>query len=180
MNMDEINVLEELFDNKIISIIKFILENQEKELYLQEIAEKSNVAPATGFRILQKLEKSGIIESRKIGKIKIYKVLDNKKTKLLSELFKEDKRIIQLFSEQIREIENVEAVILHGKEQKDKANILILGENIDPDKIKRICGEIKEKYKFNISALTLTREQYMQMTQMGLYSGEKRVLFERI
>jgi ACT domain-containing protein len=71
------------------------------------------------------------------------------------------------------------AIVLHGEEAKDRANVLLIGNNINSDKIKEICGEIKEEQGFIISPLTLTAEQYDAMSKMGLYSGKKNILFER-
>jgi len=70
-------------------------------------------------------------------------------------------------------------VLLHGKQGNQRANVLIIGSDVDNAKIKEICGNIKEKYKFIISPLVLTAEQFKQMSSMGLYSGKEKVLFKR-
>jgi len=177
--MEEIQVLEELFDKKIISILKLLFADKTKEYYLQEISENSNVSMATCSRILAKLNKLEIIEIHMISRFKLYRLHDNKKVMFLSKLFKEDLKILHKFVEEIKSIESVKSVILHGKETKDKANILLIGTEIDPGKVKSVCARIKEKYDFLVSPLSLTPEQYMQMSQMGLYSGTKKLLFER-
>ena len=81
--------------------------------------------------------------------------------------------------ESASKIPNVESLILHGSELKDRANILIIGENVDSNLVKNICGEIKEEYNFTVSALTLAKAQFEQMSDMGLYSGKRKTLFER-
>jgi len=70
-------------------------------------------------------------------------------------------------------------ILLHGEEARDRANVLLIGDDIDSGKIKEICGSIKEEHNFIISPLTLTAEQYDSMSKMGLYSGKKNILFER-
>ena len=82
-----------------------------------------------------------------------------------------------MFVDRIKSLEGIEKIILHGKQTNKKANVLVLGSNVDATQIKLISSEIKEKYDFTILSLTLTNEQYEQMSAMGLYSGEKQVLF---
>lgn len=172
-------MLDNLFDKKILTILKLFIVDKEKEFYLREIAKQTKVPVATCYRILNKLLSFDIIKLIQIKKFKLYKLADNETTMFLETFLKEEKQILNIFLKKIKELPQVESVILHGKETRDRANILIIGENINSDSIKHICAEIKEKYKFTITPLTLVREQYKQMTSMGLYSGEKRVLFRR-
>ncbi|MEM4267545.1 MAG: hypothetical protein QXK37_01810 [Candidatus Woesearchaeota archaeon] len=177
--MEELEVLEGLFDKKVIRILKVFFRDRTKQFYLQEVSEQSNVPIATTSRILNKFAKNDIIEVQKVSRIKLYRLKGGKKTDFLGEIFKEDTHIIKLFISHVSKMPGIRRIILHGREQKDRANILLIGEGLDHGEIKRICAEIRDKYKFLISDLSLTEEQYYQMTSMGLYQGEKRVLFER-
>jgi len=176
--MQEIEILEELFDKKIIEILKCFFRDQAKEQYLQEISKKSNVSMASCSRILSKLERLEIIEVKMVSRFKLYKLDENDKVKFLSKLFKEDLKVMQKFAGAASKIKGIKAIILHGKEQKDRANVLLIGENINPGEVKALCSEINNKYKFIISPLALTADQYNQMSQMGLYSGQKRILWQ--
>lgn len=176
--MDTIEVLNNLFDQKILRIMKLFLTDRERELYLREIAKKSKVPVATTYRILNKLLKLNIIKQLKIKKFKFYRAADNDTTKFLETFLKEETQIVNIFVKKTSELEGVNSIILHGKETRDRANLLVIGEGIKADEIKRICAGIKEKYKFSITSLALTREQYDQMTAMGLYSGLKKVLYK--
>jgi DNA-binding Lrp family transcriptional regulator len=175
--MEEIKVFEDLFDKKIISILKILFKDHTKQYYLQELSKESNVPMATTSRILNKLNKLEIIEITKISRFKLYRPFVNKKVELLSGIFKEDIKILDKFIEKIKGLPNLHSVVLHGKKQTNRANILLIGDNMDPGIIKTICSEIKEQYNFIITPLSLNYEQYAQMSQMGLYSGEKKVLF---
>ncbi|NQV08241.1 hypothetical protein HQ529_00125 [Candidatus Woesearchaeota archaeon] len=177
--METIEILDQLFDKKILKVLKLFIVDKEKEFYLREIAKETRVSVATCFRIVNKLVELEVIKQIKIKKFKLYKFNDNDITKFLETFLKEEKQILNIFVKRVVQISGVESVMLHGKESRDKANVLIIGENIDSNELKRISAEIKEKYKFNVAALALTREQYQQMTAMGLYSGEKRILFRR-
>ncbi len=176
--MQEQEVLEKLFDSKIIRILKALF-REDKEFYLQEIAAQSRVSMATASRILHRLENLGIVSARKVSRIRLYRAEATPAAKFLERLFKEDLQILRLFTEKASQIRGVQSIILHGKESRDKANVLLIGEDIDPGEVKGICAEIAEKHHFSISPLSLTPEQYMQMSQMGLYSGTKRLLYEK-
>ncbi|MBU0614962.1 MAG: DUF2250 domain-containing protein [Nanoarchaeota archaeon] len=72
--------LELLVDDKVLRILRELL--QEKDYtYAHKIAREAKIPVATAFRILQKMAKLGIIEAKKIGNIKLYKVLDNSITR---------------------------------------------------------------------------------------------------
>ncbi len=177
--MEEISVFEELFDKKVIAILKILFKDSTKEFYLQELSHEAKVPMATTLRILNKLNKMEIVEISKVSRFKLYKLKDNKKVKFLASVFKMETRILDKFIEEIKVLPGLKQVILHGKEHSDRANILLIGDELDTGEIKRICAEIKEKHQFTINPLSLTENQYEQMSQMGLYSGQKKVLLEK-
>ncbi len=179
ISMDEIGILEELFDKKKISILKVFFREPKNQLYLQEVSVKSGVSIATCSRILGRLGRLDILSVKTISRFRLYELLDNPKVKYLSKLFKEDLKIMQKFAESAANIDGVETIILHGEEQKDRANVLLIGQSINPGDVKALCAEIKERDNFVISSLSLTAEQYTQMSQMGLYAGKKKILYEK-
>jgi hypothetical protein len=54
-----------------------------------------------------------------------------------------------------------------------------VGQEVDAGALSRLVGEIKERYKFTVLHMTLSPQQYEQMLSLGLYGGEKSVLYER-
>ena len=175
--MERREILSKLLDEKKSSVLKVIL-NSKEELYLKEISEKSNVSLTSTFRILHELTDLAIIQKREWKTSKVYSCQANDKVDFLKELFTEDYDGVSEFVRSLQDMSNIQNIILHGTRKKDKANLLLIGEGIDPptkEKIDQICKTIKDK-NFEISFLTLTQEQYTQMIKMGLYSGEKKIL----
>ena len=78
---------EQLIDKKIVKIIRFLIKSKGKLLHLQQISKGSGVSIGTVFRIVPKLLKAGVIGQVNVGKIKLYKIEDNKKTKELARVF---------------------------------------------------------------------------------------------
>ncbi|MBR9699972.1 hypothetical protein GOV09_05940 [Candidatus Woesearchaeota archaeon] len=177
--MGNIKLLEELFDKKILQVIKFFLSNKDKEFYLQEIANHVHVPIATVFRIIKKLKTLGLVQEIRIKKFKLYRCSKNDNVEFLEGFMKEGRRILDNFVQMAAQMPSVEQIILHGKEQEDKANILLIGRSIDHNAVKRLCAAIKEQYHFTVTALSLEQVQYEQMSAMGLYAGSKRSLFKR-
>ena len=178
--MDEINVLKGLFDKKILSILDILVnDNSSEGLYLREIAKKTRVSPASTHRILNKLMAMELVNQTRIKQLKLYKINKIKKAEFLHNLLKKDVIVINLFVDMIKEINNINAVILHGQEQQDRANVLLIGESINSARIKEICGDLQTKHRFTISPLVLAAEQYEQMIKMGLYSGKEKVIWKR-
>jgi ACT domain-containing protein len=177
--MENLSLLEELFDKSTIKIIQLFLSNKEGNFYLREISKLSNVPVATTSRIISKLIKLNIIKLHKINKFKIYSINYNNDVKYLESFMKKDIQILDKFVDSIKDFPGIEGIILHGEEMKDRANVLLIGNNIDTNLIKEVVANIKEGSKFTVTALVLTKEQYDQMSQMGLYSGKKKILFSK-
>ena len=167
-------VLSNLIDTKKAAILRIIL-NSKDELYLKEIAEKSKVSVTSSFRILQEFVNMGIIHKRQWKTSKVYRKLENDKVSFLKELFHEEVDGVGEFVEKIRNITEIQQIILQGKNKKGKANLLLIGQNINTEPVEKASKEVNEK-GFEITYLTLTEEQYQQMAKMGLYAGEKKKL----
>lgn len=175
--MDPPELIEKLFDNKIVSILKFFLKNEDKEFYLREISRETKVSPASTYRILGRLVELDVLKLREIKTAKLYTLEKNKATEFLSSVMEVD--VVEQFVEQSSKLPGVEEIILLGEEKKDKANILVLGTDVDAAALKLLIGELKEKYGFSINQMTLARTQYEQMSDMGLYPGRKKILFRK-
>lgn len=177
--MENIELLQSLFDHKIIRIINVLLQNKDKEFYLRELSRESTVSLATTYRIVQKLVELKIIKKIKVSRFKVYQIEDNEQAIFLSSIIKGRKKALQEFIDKAKLIKGVNVLILHGEESETKANLLLIGENIDAEKIKGIVNEIKDKHEFIISYLTLTPVQYEQMSSIGLLQRQKKILYER-
>ena len=171
-------ILEGLFDKKIVSILRLFLKKKDQQFYLKEISKLTKVPLATTYRILNKLEEQSVIERTKIKHLKIYKLSENEKTKYLEAVFEGKKTILDEFVEACIALSGINSIITYGREEKDKANLLIIGEGVDNMLVREIVVKIKEKYNFTITHLVLTESQYQQMASMNLYPGKKEVLYE--
>jgi|APSaa5957512622_1039677.scaffolds.fasta_scaffold173847_1 predicted transcriptional regulator len=167
-------ILAKLIDDKKAAILQVVLNSQE-EMYLKEIAEKSNVSVTSTFRILQELVKLEVLKKREWKTSKVYSCLQNDKVAFLKELFYEEFDGVTEFVKSLESISNIQNIILHGSRKKGKANILLIGNDIDVSLVEKERQNLKER-NFELSYMTLTKEQYEQMAKMGLYSGEKKVL----
>ena len=173
-------LLEHLFDKKLLKILRLFLADKDRQFYLREVAKQSKVPIATTSRNVQKLLSLDLITLIKINKFKFYKLnKDNPNIKYLESFLREESRIIDIFIDSVKKVPGVHSVIEHGEIGKDRANLLILGDTVEAAELKAIVADIKEKYKFTISYLTLTLEQFNQMSQIGLYSGDKKVLYQK-
>lgn len=167
-------VLEKLLDNKKAAVLRVMM-NASKEMYLKEIAAQSNVSISSTLRILQELVSLEILEKKVWMTSKVYLKQQNQKVDFLKDLFVETYDGVDEFVKSLDGISGIQQIILHGSRKKGKANVLLLGKDIDVDAVEKVSLLVKDK-GFDLSYLTLTKEQYEQMAKMGLYSGEKQVL----
>lgn len=177
--MESEKLLESLFDRKILSVLRLFLNRKDQQLTLVEISKYAKVPLASTFRIINKLVEIEVICITKIKHLKVYSLAINEKTKYLDIIIKENKTILEEFIEQLNKISGIRTVMLHGRHEKDKANILIIGENIESSAVRQIVVGIKEKHNFTITHLVLDEDQYTQMAAMNLYSGKKEILLQK-
>ncbi len=170
-------VILNLIDQKIISILKTFIKHENEKLSLSQVAKESNVPIATTHRILKRLQKLKIIHLEHIHKYKLFQLNQNLTTQFLKQLIKLTPPGLEEFLKKIKDLE-VEEVIQQGIEQPEKINLIILG-NPEPNKIKQIVQEIYAKHNYTISYLILTKEQYEQMRAIGLYSGAQKSIYKR-
>jgi DNA-binding PadR family transcriptional regulator len=176
--MDRKKIVEALFDQKIIKILKLFINNPTKEYYLREISRIVKVSPASTFRIIKKLKEAEVLYEEKTKHLKTY-FLNQKGSELLSNLLEDKRSAIQEFIEFIKTQATVEMAVLNGKEEPDKASIMLVGEAIDQSQIVTKIVEIKEKYAYTIIHLVLSMDQYKQMQSMGLNATSKSVLYTK-
>ncbi len=172
-------ILRGLIDKGLIEILLVLIKNPEKDFYLTELARQSNIPTATTYRSLEKLYKLEVIDIIKINKFKVYKLANNESTKFLAVIFEEKQDPIQNFTEEIKKINEVEQLIMHGEQKDNATNILLIGNKIDSAKIDAIVERIKTQTNHEISFVSLDEAQYQKMTRMGLYSGKKKILFSK-
>jgi predicted transcriptional regulator len=170
-------ILESLITPSVLKILKLFLNNEDQKYYLREIAKLTKIPPATVYRVVGQLVDNRILQVEHIKRFKLY-YYNIEEAGFLADLLQDRKSAVTEFVKLAQEFEGVDMVVLHGKEDKDRANILVIGNNMDTDSIKRNALYISDKYSFKIILLTLAPEQYNQMSSMGLYPGKKRILFE--
>ena len=177
--MHDENLLENLFDSKSLRILRLFIDDKNNEFYLREISKKSNVPVTSTFRIVAKLKELKLINQIKIKKFKLYKLADTDNVTFLVKMLKEKPRAIEEFVNIAKNIENIDEIILHGKEENKHASLILIGYDIAPGEVKRLSADLKEKYSFTISTLSLGKEQFEQMKGMDLFPRVKRLLYRR-
>ncbi|MBN1386296.1 helix-turn-helix domain-containing protein [Candidatus Woesearchaeota archaeon] len=83
-------LLEELFDAKILAVIRLFMDHKSHEFYLREISQKSGVPVSTIFRIVNKLVSLNLVEVMKVSKFKAYKWPNNEKTRFLEQMIRKE------------------------------------------------------------------------------------------
>jgi DNA-binding Lrp family transcriptional regulator len=79
-------ILSSLIDAKTLKILKTFLNNPKSLFHLNNLAESASVSVSSTSRIVAKLVKNKIIEEIKIGKLSVYKIIENKEIKKIKRL----------------------------------------------------------------------------------------------
>lgn len=177
--MSKQQLIRQMFDNKILNVLDVFLKNKENQFFLKEISQQSKVSLTSCYRIVRKLVKLFVVKELKVSRFEVYQYNDVDENKFLEEIVIEEHNYIDEFVQKAKVVPGVMQIILHGIETKDKANLLVIGRGVDSGVFKPLSADYRLNKKFNISVLTLDPDQYAQMTDMGLYSGKKKILFEK-
>ncbi|MGV8162749.1 MAG: winged helix-turn-helix domain-containing protein [Candidatus Nanoarchaeia archaeon] len=176
--MDKKKILETLFDKKIIKVLRLLINNPTKEFYLREISKLTKVSPATTHRILKTLKDLELINEKKNRYLKLY-TANQKNLSMFNELFEDKSAALREFVESASNVQGVQQIILHGEGDKDKANVIIVGDEAGKETVNAKVVEIRERFAFSVIYMLLSPEHYEQMSSMGLFSGKKVILFTR-
>ena len=172
-------ILEGLLDKNHLKLLKLFINRSEQQFYLREISRLTKVPPASVYRVIRQFLTLELLIEHKIKKFKLYS-FNTKDTEFLVDILADKSSALDDFVAFARSIPKVEMLIQHGKEERKKASVLLVGENLPMDSIKIKVGEIKEKFGFSIIYLAQSKAQYAQMSSMGLFPGKKKILYERI
>ena len=85
------SVIRQLIDKKTLKILDLLIKNRQKYSHLSEISAFSKIHVASTFRIINKLVSFGIVDVALMGKMKIYRIADNEKTKEFEFMLKDKK-----------------------------------------------------------------------------------------
>lgn len=177
--MEKVDILRELFDEKVISILRLFMSFPEKQFYLSEISEKTKVNIATAFRILNKLNMLNYIKSLEIGKTKLYQLDKSDKTRTISNMMRgERKEPLEDFIERIKLLPRIKKIFLDFKSE-NRAKLLIVGEFLLRERIERICSEIKQRYNFIIEFSEVSEKQLENLSAFLINDFDKKLLWEK-
>ncbi len=175
--MRDIEVLKDLFDEKLIEIINLFIERPTKQFYLSEVAKLAKVNVATTFRNLNRLVSQGILTIKVIGKIKLYQLNRNEKVdSLIKMLRKEEGSPIDEFVAQIKEHPRVRKIVLESRE-KNKAKVLLVGDFIPQEKVNKIIEKIKNEHNFKIDFVEISEKQFDGLNKM--YNLNRKIIYEK-
>jgi len=162
--MKRIELLEKIFDDKTVKILKELVTVSDI-FYLRDISKKTGVSLATTYRIMQRLVNLGMVEKEKVGKFIQYKVNKGEKFKEVYTLLSgEEIDPIKLFKNKIEDKFGSSFRIFNTKDKK----LFLIGENIGD--IIDISRDIEISTGVRLSILKLTEEQFKRMKEMGLIS----------
>lgn len=170
-------ILKDLFDERIIEIIKIFINNPEKKFSLTDISNITRINITTTFRILNKLVSKGFLKTSYFGKAKVYQLEKNEKTLALIKLLKKETPL-QEFVNKVSEHPRVKKIILEEQTNKN-AKIIIVGDYLPTEKIEKICKEIKEKKNFKIEFIEMTEKQYDKLNNFG-YNLERKIIWKKL
>jgi hypothetical protein len=173
--VEQTDILQALFDNKVMAILKLFIKEEGKQFYLREIAKLTKVSPATTYRILNKLVLLQILKVTEIKTAKLYNLEAGKQIDFLKTLVEVD--VVSQFVEKVSLVPGVEEIYLYGKKDKNKADVFLIGSNIDKNPIKQLISDCKTQYSFNILDSYYTKEQYEQTQRY--FTDSKKLLYRK-
>lgn len=175
--MNPAQVLKSLFDEKKINVMQVFINDPGEEFALKEVVEESKVSLATTHRILKNLVSEGILKANKHKHLTTYTIAPTQEGSFLAELLYERPKPIAKFVELIRPIAGIQQAILHGEETETRANVVIMGHDIDKDQVNAAVAQVREETRFTLNHLILEPDQFQMLESMGQFSGTRTIIF---
>ncbi len=177
--MNQAELLKNIFDERKIRVMQQFIQDPLTKYTLSEVVGNTQLPLATTHRILKELRQKNVITYTKQKHLTLYQLADNEGTKTLSTILYEEPNTITEFVNYIRYNKGIQQIIMHGKAQKNRANVVIIGTQIDKEIINQKVAEMREEKQFTISHLILEPEQFSMLENMGQFSGQKNILYEK-
>ncbi|MFH1619674.1 MAG: nucleotidyltransferase domain-containing protein [bacterium] len=149
------------------ALLAIFFTNPEQEYFTRQLERLSGIYAANLQRELLKMEDGGLLESRHLGKLKLYKL--NMRHPLYSELKSLVAKTIgleEIIRSGISAVKGVTAACIYGSfargEERSNSDIdvLIIGNNIDEDNLIRVLKSLEEKLQREINYSLYSSEDW--------------------
>lgn len=177
--MTFIGVLEKLADERSIAILKVFAKKPDAGFTMAEVQKRTKLPAATTFRQLKMLTKQGFLAAESLKHLSIYKLAQNDLTQTVTSLLYEHPEPLQVFLERVESLSGVEEIIMTGKTENG-ANIQVVGRDVPKAQVNEVVAAVLDRYSYKITHLVVEPEQYATMVSMGLYPGQRTVLYRTI
>ena len=178
--MDRMELLGSVMDRKALRVLRLFSQNPDRDYALQESAKAARVSLATTYRIVNRFLGMNVLTKQRVKHLKLYRLADSQEARLLSEILEEKRTALVEFVSRASAMAGVLMLVLHGEEGRDKANVLIISKDTLPvEQVQAIVADVKAAFGYHIITLNLQPDQFNQMSMMGLFPGEKKILFEQ-
>jgi len=183
--MQEIDLLKQLFDEKIVKILGVFSKYPDRKFYLTEITKLTKVNVSTTFRILNKLVEKEFIKSMVIGRTRFYQLNNNEKTQKVVKILQfggeratSSSDPINDFIEKIKTVGRVKKVIVKSKDSSH-ASLILVGDFIPVERVQRIVSEIQTKKKYDIEFVELSQRQFEGLYSLSEFKRVGKVIYEQ-
>ena len=177
--MSFIGVLERLADKRAITILKVFATKPDGKFTMAEIQKKTKLPVATTFRQLKELSKEGFLNEETVKHLHIYSLGKGEHAQTMASLLYEHPEPLRLFLERVEQVAGVEEIVMHGKSENG-ANLVVVGKIEGKAAINDAVAIALDRYSYKINHLVVEPEQYETMANMGLYPGNRQVLYRKL
>lgn len=95
-------------------LLALILLSSPEERSLTQLAHQTELSLATVQREVTRLEEAGVIDSRRVGNVRLVRAARNRDTELLTELLLRSFGPRQIVAEKLAEVEGIDQVVIFG------------------------------------------------------------------
>lgn len=147
-------------------VLSYFFLNQDKELYLNEIARKFKVDRANLSRKLSEWTGLGIMEKEKKGNLSLYKI--NKKYPLLPEMtgfVQKSFGLEKKLREELKKLKGIEEAYIFGSYAKDELSpesdidVLLIGSEPIENSLKRILP-LQDEFSREFNTVDMSRKEF--------------------
>lgn len=169
-------MIDEIIDTKIKMKIAKLFAEKNDSFHVSDVAEMLKISKSRASECLRELEEKGLLQSRIIGRSKVYRLSSSTLAKTIARSLLQEKDLLKIIEKKIKnEVKGLNPVsfVLFGSALRglrlggDIDFLFIYKKKIDKNRLYEISSKITEESGFDISILPMELEEFKTKAKRG-------------
>jgi predicted transcriptional regulator len=169
-------MIDEIIDTKIKMKIAKLFAERNDSFHVSDVAEMLKISKSRASECLRELEEKGLLQSRNVGRSKLYKLSSSTMAKMIARSLLQEKHLLKTIEKKMKnEVKRLKPVsfVLFGSALRglrlggDIDFLFVYKKKVDKNKLYEISSKVTEESGFDISILPMELEEFKSKARRG-------------